>query len=761
VTGEIGVDEKYAFNINKPKLGLTGDAAKNLDKAVEQIRPALEGAKGEPLTNKEIIKEAQKGFMLQHVMGRQQAAEFSARLQTSREFLKKASQEPGVSQEYLNQAKAVSSAAADAGRSLRAFTIEAGDKEWFIDSSAKEKIIKDLLSIEVSMKEIIEASEGVDWSNAKQVAEFYRKFKPATLGEKLTEFRYVNMLSSPNTHQVNAFSNFLQTGIVAPIEKVISGQIDWVQSKLTGSERKYYASQGIDYTKGYWKALPEGWQAFKKHLKGEGPLTRPDIKFLPTGTSKAWRAFTTPLRALEAGDQFFRAMAKSGELESLKRVGVVGEKAQKLAADSAEYRLFRSAFDPSGKMGQNKVLQSWDKWNSAISHLRRAPGGKWIVPFLQTPTNILKQGFEYSPLGVTTVKGAGNPTEQLSKTIIGTSVYAGALAMANAGLSTWDAPTNAKEKEAFYAAGLQPYSLKFGDKWISYSRLGPLSYPIAMAAATKWSEENNADDSVMQNIGKGVAGSLRFFADQSYVRGIGDAIDAARGDEFKLQRMKTNIPSQLIPYRAFQGWLARIVDPVYRKAGSSIESLLTQVPGASKTVPPYTDPEGKPSMRQYPLMSALSPYKVTKESPKGKEFYDTFKEAQQLGKEAKTRTEGEKLIAESIWDQIKTLQPEEQRKKLAELEKQGTLNEKVFNRLKTLRKGQQRDWSPAEKKVYNLGPTEEAKFHWRRIENMPLKKQKEYLTALEKKGLLTKQTMDELVKLREKEEDKLLKQFER
>ena len=38
--------------------------------------------------------------------------------------------------------------------------------------------------------------------------------------------------------------------------------------------------------------------------------------------------------------------------------------------------------------------------------------------------------------------------------------------------TTWGVPTNPKDREAFYAAGMQPYSIKVGDKWLSYSRLG-------------------------------------------------------------------------------------------------------------------------------------------------------------------------------------------------------------------------------------------------------------------------------------------------
>ena len=733
---------KYAFNINKPKLGLAGEAAQKLDDVVDTMRPILETHKGGPLTNKQIIEGGRKGLMLDQVMDRKEAAEFSSKLQASRNYLKTMSESKGVTKEFLDQLEVVSSTAADSSRKLRAFAVGAED------ATIKASVLADLQKLGVDAEELLTAAKGIDWNNADMVTWFYRKFKPASFIQKIDEFRYVNMLSSPNTHAVNTFSNFLQTAVVTPVEKTLTGGLDWIRSKVTGSEQKYFASQGVDYTKGYWRNLPEAWGSFKKTLSGKSAITRPDLKFIPTGTGKLQKAYTTPLRLLEASDQFFRTLVESGEREALERAGITGAKATKVAKESAEYRLFRQSFDPSGKLGQNKVLQIWDKWNSAVANLRRAPGGKWICPFLVTPTNILKMGVEYSPLGITTVKGAREPMQQLAKTMIGTGVFMGAYSMADAGLSTWDAPTNAKEKEAFYAAGLQKYSLKIGDRWVSYSKLGPLSYPIAMAAAMKWAEENGAEKSKLEIAGKGLVGVMRFFADQSYVRGLGDIIDAARGDEFKLKRAFANIPSQLVPYRALQGWVARLVDPIYRKAKTPIESMMTQVPGLSKQLDPYTTPEGKPSVRQSPWLNAFSPVQSSKEEPEGMGYYQTYQELKGLKAEATKRTETEQETATGIWSEIKDLDRSEQLQRINQLKQEGTLTQSIYTRLKKMKTAEEKGMTAAEKSIYMLGPIEEAKWHWEKIKGWDREKQLKYLNDLKARGLLTQPTYEELKKLR-------------
>jgi hypothetical protein len=618
-------DNKYAFNINKKTLRLDKEASKKMDAVVETMRPVLEKNKGKTLTKQEIVEGGRKAMVLQDVVGRDEAKAFAESLQASRNLLLSESSQVGITPKFLEQLEIVSSTAADAGRRLQSFNIGAED------ITIKERVLGDVLKAGATAEEILEAGRKIDWNNAEEITAFYRKFKPATIAEKLDEFRYTNMLSSPNTHINNTFSNFIQTAVLAPVEKTIRGTLSFAESRLTGKEQEYFAGQGVDFAKGYWKSLPDAWTNLKNTLSTDSTLTKPDVNLIPTSNSKFRKLYTTPLRALEASDQFFRTLVKGGEMESLKRQGITGAKAAKMAEREADYRTFRQAFDPDGKLGQNKVLQVWDKWNSAIGNLRNVPGGKYLVPFLQTPTNILKQGLEYSPLGFSTVPGASDPMGQLSKAVVGSTVFAGAYAMANSGLTTWDAPTNSTEKSEFYAAGLQPYSVKIGDKWVSYSKLGPLAYPIAMASALKWSKENNGDEGVLTTAGTAMAGTLGFFADQSYVRGIGDIIDAFRGDEYKQARGLGNIPSQMVPYRAFMGWISRLVDPVYRDtAGGSVpeqigKSIVSQIPYASKSLPARETPFGGESQRQFPGINAVSPFSISQEKPEEKAFYDARK----------------------------------------------------------------------------------------------------------------------------------------
>jgi hypothetical protein len=153
-----------------------------------------------------------------------------------------------------------------------------------------------------------------------------------------------------------------------------------------------------------------------------------------------------------------------------------------------------------------------------------------------------------------------------------------------------------------------------------------------MAAAIASAEKNNPDKDMTENLMSGVTGILGFFGDQSYVRSIGDLVDAIQGGvnvgPTALSAEGANLAGQLIPYKSFLTWLGRITDPTYRKATGFIDRLKKDMPVVGSELQPYTDIYGQPSKRDYPILNAVSPYKVTQEKSKEAEMVGRY----QLGK---------------------------------------------------------------------------------------------------------------------------------
>jgi len=535
--------------------------------------------------------------------------------------------ETGLGDELKDLFKTVSSWNSHYGRALRRRGVR-GESVADTKIQILGQLEKKVKNFDEMWDKIKLASKDVDFDNPKQVIAFYRKYVQPSWDEKISELRYINLLSSFKTHNINAFSNLLQTSVTAPVTKLTTGAIDFVAASLTGRQRKAYVNEVPAYYKGVFNSIGTASKDALKVFRGEKWVQRPDVDFLPTGSKlTSWGMFIP--RALEAGDIFFRTLVKGGETNALtKRAMQQGKKIlpkeiEEEAERKAKYYIFRGDVDPTGKLtGQGTLLQQIDKMTNLIYKAREMPGIKWVIPFVQTPMNILKQGIEYSPAGFATIIGAKDKQEQLAKAIIGSFVMAGAGAVIASTDSTWSVPSNKKERDAFYASGRKPYSIKIGDTWVSYSKLGPLAYPIALASAVKYystQDPKRFDKSAIEKIQDGLGATLNFYADQSYLQGIQQLIDLTTGEPWEKKQAAINFTAnftrQVIPLSSLQGYVARIIDPVYRQAKTVPEKVMSGIPGLSTYLEPYTTPTGEEERRTNPFLNALTPFGFQQAKP--------------------------------------------------------------------------------------------------------------------------------------------------
>lgn len=747
--GEIAPKVEQESAVNLERLNVSEQAKQKIVQISEQVKSELEVAKGKPLSHTEVVEAAKTSDILRKSTSREATKQSEATLLATRQHLAKLAEDNTLTPEFVSTLKIVSEEASRRGRELNALGIGADPNL----GSIKTKVVKELLKIGIEIDNIVKAAEGVDFNNARQVTDFYRNFVKAKLPELIDEYRYINLLSSPKTHIVNTFTNMLQVSVLRPTTRLASGIVDTIGSKLTGKEQQYYVSQVPAYYKGAFNALGDATSEALKVMRGQQQIYRPDLKAIPTG-AKWLRPFQVIPRLMEASDVFFRKLATAGEVESLMSKGVSEAKATKQAALTAQELVFRKALDPSNKTGHGTLLASIDKMTTAVYKLRNVPGVKWFVPFVQTPMNILKQGIEYSPLGIATLPKNANKVEQLGKTLVGSTVFAGAGWLAMNDRTSWAVPTNEKEKDAFYAAGMQPYSIKVGDKWISYSRLGPVAYPIAMAAAIKYYTTDNpkaVGDDTMKKITKVFAGIAQFFSDQSYVQGIGDIVNVLQGDMTAINRITTQIPQQLVPLTSLQRWIATMVDPVYRKADSSfsvegmINNLKKGIPVLSKSLPAYETPEGEVEKRQYPYFNPLSPLTVSTENPKWKDYFDTL---QKVSSERVLETiskDALKQSAQELYDKMKALPKEEAKRQYNDLYKN---DPDLANEINDLAMKVDLDYKEKFFKSLGVENGQRAKYIVEELNKLETKEEKkEYYQQLMDSKIITKEVGEQIVEL--------------
>jgi hypothetical protein len=501
-------------------------------------------------------------------------------------------------------------------------------------------VLEAILKVNDDLDEILEAAKGVDFNDMNQVTEFYRQFVKPNAGEWIDLLRYNSMLSSPKTHIINAFSNFLNTTLVTPVEKTITGGLDFIGSGLRGKQRQAFAGEGAVYATAYLKNIGEAWNRFAGVVSGKRAMTNLDLRQIPIANKGAKGAvvktLSLPMRILEGSDQFFTALAENAQRATLEyrkmKGGNVKGEIEQLAKQDAAYRLYRQ--DLFSK-DQGMVLDAVDQLTAQIMGIRNSSNpivstiAKFTIPFIKTPMNIFKQGIEYSPLGFSTVIGSKKATEQISKALIGTMVFSGAATLLGSDRLTWAEPKGAKEKNAWRAGGRQPYSVKVGDRWYSFQKLPPaLAFPFAMTAALDDLIKNKkADDDTVDTILSAVAKYGSFLSDQSYARNVGDFFNAVQGGEAGVSKLISNYPQQLIPFRALSGWLARLVDDTQRTVDSKanfidkqIQLLMMNYPGLSKKVPARLDAQGREIKVSNPLIDALSPIQTKEEKPSLERF---------------------------------------------------------------------------------------------------------------------------------------------
>lgn len=616
---------KRAGNINLVRMNIDPKAKARLSKEVELAKGEIQEAVGKRLTNAEVLDAARTANVLKKVVSRADTEQFAAGLLKLRQAVAAGAEGKGVTQEFLDSLRALSTQAADTGRRLQSFAIQADPA---LDST-KAQMVARLQKLGVQSEDILKRAEGVDFNDNRQAVEFYRSFVKPSIGEILEEYRYMNLLSSPRTHIVNVFSNAIQATLTRPATKLAEAAIDPVVAALSGRKREVYLKEVPLYYRGMFGAVPDAFTKLRDVFSGKQAFTNLDMDHIPTGSLLSKGNVIT--KSLEGMDQFYQTLIRGGEATALRSRGTLSEKEiLKRANELGEYTVFRQGLSPQG---QGPVLNWVDQGTAAVMQLRRVPGMGWFIPFIQTPMNIFKQGIEYSPLGAATALKSGKPTEQLAKSAIGSMVFTGAGYLALQDRLSWKAPRDPEQKKAFYAAGMQPYAVKMGDKWISFSKIGPLAYPLALAAAIKYSFEDDpeaAASGTLEKLGDSLAGIVGFFGDQSYMQGIGDLVNAVQGQEGYKSTFATaagNVATQYIPVSSFQRWVNNIIDPIYRKGDTVWDNMQKSIVFRSDNIEGYyEDPYGEPSKRQFPGINAFSPMSVTKEDPEFMEMYDLRQE---------------------------------------------------------------------------------------------------------------------------------------
>lgn len=516
---------------------------------------------------------------------------------------------------------------AEAGRALNSFKIVAGEKQ---QADALKAVI-DAAGGRASAEEL--AGMIGQLNSPQQVSKFLMDARKAKTSDMVVEAWINGLLSGPQTHATNVLSNTLVTLWAVP-ENALAGAIGAGRRKLgVGPAETVFAREANGRFFGIVQGAREGIIAAARAFKTETPtgglskLEQRKYQSIPSKTFKegqpkktfsvggkdipipltgetTWGGKTVrvPGRLLLASDEIFKAIGYRQELnaQAYRVASAEGKKGKAFAARVAEI-VANPTDDMLDAARKNADYQTFTKelgkmGRSAQEFTNSHPAVKVIVPFMRTPTNILKFAGERTALSPLSTEvraalrgdfGGAAMDQQIARITMGTGVGIAVATLAAEGLITGGGPLDPKQRAVMYANGWQPYSLKIGDMYYSYGRLEPLGTLFGVAAdmyeISDYISQDDADN-VALLITASVAKNL---TSKTWLQGPADAMQALTDPDRYGANYLNKLAGTLVPTGVAQ--VARVNDPYLREARGFVDTWKSRTPGLTKSLYPRRD----------------------------------------------------------------------------------------------------------------------------------------------------------------------------
>lgn len=193
--------------------------------------------------------------------------------------------------------------------------------------------------------------------------------------------------------------------------------------------------------------------------------------------------------------------------------------------------------------------------------------------------------------------------DAIGRVTMGTGIAAFFFGLAAAGKVTGKGPSEPNRQRALTDAGVQPYSIRVGDGYVSYTRLDPYATLIGIAADlieySQWAD--TAQQSTAETLAASfVTAMLNPLKERSYLRGLANTLDLINDPERRSQRFFEQFVGSLTPpgVSAFgASFLTAAGDEHMREVRGVLDAMANRVPGISATLEPRRNVFGEPISR--------------------------------------------------------------------------------------------------------------------------------------------------------------------
>ena len=260
-----------------------------------------------------------------------------------------------------------------------------------------------------------------------------------------------------------------------------------------------------------------------------------------------------------------------------------------------------------------------EKLGRGVQSLTRdLPMLKMVFPFVRTPANLMIWLKDRSPVGSVKMYRdfmSGDPVRKadaLGRLSVASGLWLSAYFAAANGTLTGRGPKDPREKRLLMDTGWQPYSVKFGDKYVSYHRLEPFSFVFGIVADLFDSTDALENDPTVENqservLGAALSAIANSVTEKTFFAGLSMWVDAFSGDANQWERLGRNYAASLVP-NALSTFVP-VADDELKQARSVLDSIMAKVPGLSDEVEPHRNLFGEVIRRPrgYSFTGALDP----------------------------------------------------------------------------------------------------------------------------------------------------------
>jgi hypothetical protein len=181
---------------------------------------------------------------------------------------------------------------------------------------------------------------------------------------------------------------------------------------------------------------------------------------------------------------------------------------------------------------------------------------------------------------------------------------------------------SSSEFKALQRAGWKPYSIKIGDKWVSYQGFEPFTTVIglgadlgeAMKRAGDMSDDpGDAVEQVMDAISSAVFGVANNMLERSFMTGLADILSAVIEPKQNAENWWSNFAASFTPRILLD--IRQSMDPAIYDARTFVDKVLQRIPGATGGLTQRRDEWGRPITIDSGLgrfYDVVSPFAVSK-----------------------------------------------------------------------------------------------------------------------------------------------------